>query len=181
MLRPIKRLKRALVATALVFLVALLVDRAVLFWWGYRVLSLYHAVERDLPRGSKRTFTEADWKSPPIAGMVLKEASASPVTVVWLSFERTTLRPDRMFVDTSGSLNLFFYPPKAAWTTLLYPRNPNSVYWDKQLYQPKLYYMYRLVVDRGEASGEPRALLYRGLQHSPEPLPRRIRYPEIFP
>ena len=174
--------KRLLVWASAFVILAVLVDRSTLFIWSFQVIRYYRSLQASLPTAEQPLPSD----SAALAARARLPLSAAPPDAMWpvrlmeVGIRGCLVNPTSVLVDGRGGLHLTFFPPVLAWSTRLWPPNPNRVYFDDALYQPMHYYQYEIAVLQN--GGAPVIVeLYQGLHHNRSPLSEGQIRPLFWP
>jgi hypothetical protein len=150
---------------------AVILDRVVLYLWSTQVIRFYDAVRSCgpvMPHGPTEDRIGEARVCEPVWGLG-PENEMWPVRLMEVKTDWWLVQPGGVTVDGIGGLHLVFYPPASAWSTRVWPQRVNSAYFDEKRYLPKMYYVYEITVEP-EKDGTFRVELYHGLQHNKTPL-----------
>lgn len=170
-------LKRRIgIALAVAVLLAILVDRIVLYAWGLGVITFYRTLDQSLALAStsKEVGSITDMTSGDV--QLMFQSYPPPERPMHVGFEHSIVRPDHIRIDSSNGIHLWYLPPVLAWTTRLYPPYGGSGSRPKS-YRPVDYYQYDLVIRMASDTQKPMIELYRSQQR----VPPTTRRPDVFP
>ncbi len=158
------RIRPAMLVVLAVALCFIALDRIALYSWGYQVLHSYRVIHRN--------FTDPNVPVLPLGQVrppwILLESDPKYRSLDLL-FLGSSLRPDRVTLDTSGRLTLVYFPPASAWTTWVFPYGPRA---------SRQFYAYTLEMFVGHP--QPYARLYRFQGDSRSAIEPTSSWPHFF-